>query len=132
MVIHRTILGSWERFFGVFLEHCAGRLPPWLSPVQVRVLPLTDTHQPAAGALVERLKLAGLRAEAAGSQETLGKRIRDSELERIPYVIVLGDAELANGTVAVRIRGTKGQSVVPEAEFLQRALDRVHERAFDP
>ncbi len=132
VVVHRTILGSWERFFGVLLEHCAGRLPPWLAPVQVRVLPLTDAHQPAAASLVERLRLAGLRAEAAGSQETLGKRIREAELERIPYVLVLGDAELSNGTVAVRIRGTKGQSVVPEAEFLQRALDKVHERAFEP
>lgn len=132
VVIHRTILGSWERFFGVFLEHCAGRLPPWLAPVQVRVLPLTDAHQEAASALVERLRIAGLRAEAAGSQETLGKRIRDAEIERIPYVLVLGDAELAHGTVAVRLRGAKGQSVVPEAEFRQRALDKVRERAFDP
>jgi threonyl-tRNA synthetase len=132
VVIHRTILGSWERFFGVFLEHCGGRLPPWLCPVQVRVLPLTDAHQASATALVERLRLAGLRAESAGSQETLGKRIREGEVDRIPYVIVLGDAEQANGTVAVRIRGTKGQSSVPEAEFLQRALDRVRERSFDP
>jgi threonyl-tRNA synthetase len=132
VVVHRTILGSWERFFGVVLEHCAGRLPPWLAPVQVRVLPLTDSHQPPAAALVERLRLAGLRTETAGSQETLGKRIREAELDRIPYVIVLGDAEVSNGTVAVRIRGTKGQSSVPEVEFLQRALDKVRGREFDP
>jgi threonyl-tRNA synthetase len=132
VVIHRTILGSWERFFGVVLEHCAGKLPPWLCPVQVRVLPLTDRHQAAADALVAELKQSGLRAESSGSNETLSKRVRESEIERIPYVLVVGDNEAAGGTVAVRTRGQKGQRTLPRAEFISETVAKVRSRAYDP
>ncbi|HXQ48637.1 MAG TPA: threonine--tRNA ligase, partial [Thermoplasmata archaeon] len=131
VVIHRTILGSWERFFGVFLEHCAGRLPPWICPVQVRVLPVTDRHQAAADELVVELKRAGLRAESSGSQETLSKRVREAEIERIPYVLVVGDAEAASGTVAVRTRGVKGQRTLPKAEFVAQTVEKVRTRAYE-
>jgi threonyl-tRNA synthetase len=131
VVIHRTILGSWERFFGVLLEHCAGRLPPWLCPVQVRVLPVTERHQAAADALVEELRRAGLRSESSGSQETLSKRVREAEIERIPYVLVVGDTEVAGGTVALRTRGAKGQRVLPRNGFLAETLEKVRTRAYD-
>ncbi|MCI4328951.1 MAG: threonine--tRNA ligase, partial [Thermoplasmata archaeon] len=132
VVVHRVILGSWERFFGVFLEHCAGRLPPWLSPVQVRVLPVGERHQAAAESLSSRLLAAGFRAESSGSQETLGKRVREAEVERIPYIAVVGDSEAEGGTVSVRVRGTKGQVTVSEAEFTQRVRTAIQDRAFDP
>jgi threonyl-tRNA synthetase len=132
VVIHRTILGSWERFFGVLLEHTNGRLPPWLSPVQVRVLPLADRHEPAATALADRLHRAGLRAERSGASESVSKRVREAEIERIPYVLVLGDQELSAGTVALRIRGEKGQRSVSEADAEKRMVEAVRSRAFDP
>jgi threonyl-tRNA synthetase len=132
VVIHRTILGSWERFFGVVLEHCAGRLPPWLCPVQARVLPVTERHQVAAEELVQELQHAGLRAESTGSQETLSKRVREAEIERIPYVLVVGDAEAAGGTLAVRTRGQKGQRTQPKAEFITQTVEKVRSRAYDP
>jgi len=132
VVVHRTILGTWERFFGVLLEHVGGRLPPWLAPSQVRVLPVTDRHADAAKGLVEELRAARLRAEAAGTEESLSKRVRTAEVERIPYVVVLGDKEVAEGTVAVRVRGTKENRPMSRAEFLAYVLDRVHRREFDP
>jgi threonyl-tRNA synthetase len=132
VVIHRTILGSWERFLGVLLEHTNGRLPPWLSPEQARVLPLADRHEPAARELAGRLRAAGLRVGEASSSESLGKRVREAEIQRVPYVLVLGDQELEHGTVALRVRGAKGQTVVPEAEATHRMLTAVHDRAFDP
>ncbi|MCI4321985.1 MAG: threonine--tRNA ligase, partial [Thermoplasmata archaeon] len=115
VVIHRVILGSWERFFGTLLEHCDGRLPPWLSPLQVRVLPLAERHEATAVELVRRLRTAGLRAESSGSQETLSKRVREAEIQRLPYTIVLGDQEAAAGTVALRVRGEKGQKILSES-----------------
>ncbi|MFI5415610.1 MAG: His/Gly/Thr/Pro-type tRNA ligase C-terminal domain-containing protein, partial [Candidatus Lutacidiplasmatales archaeon] len=132
VVIHRTILGSWERFLGVVLEHCAGKLPPWLCPVQVRVLPVTERHQGGADALVAELRRAGARAESSGSQETLGKRVREAEVARIPYVLVVGDAESTGTTVTARVRGRKGQESIPKDEFIARLKDKLTSRAFDP
>jgi threonyl-tRNA synthetase len=132
VVIHRTILGSWERFLGVLLEHCNGRLPPWLSPEHVRVLPLAERHDGPAKELAARLRKAGLRVGESGSSESVAKRVREAEIQRVPYVAVLGDQELEHGTMALRIRGAKGQSVLPEAEATQRMVDAVQSRAFDP
>ena len=131
-VIHRTILGTWERFFGVFLEHCNGRLPPWLAPEQVRVLPVGERHAELANGIALRARAAGLRATASDSQETLGKRIREAELERVPYVLVVGDQEMENGTVNLRRRGTKATASVAIDAFLDEAMARVRAREFDP
>ncbi len=132
VVIHRTILGTWERFTGVLIEHLAGRWPPWLAPVQVRVLPVTERQSAAANGLLEELAGAGLRAEVAGAEESLGKRVRTAELDRIPYVAVLGDKEVADGSVAIRIRGSKENRSFSRPEFVAYALDRVRRREFDP
>jgi threonyl-tRNA synthetase len=131
-VIHRTILGTWERFLGVLTEHLAGRWPPWLAPVQVRVLPVTERHATAARALVEELDTLGLRAAATGSDETLPKRVRAAELDRIPYVVVLGDREISDGSLSLRVRGSKEAHAVSRAEFLARVTERVRRREFDP
>lgn len=132
VVIHRTILGTWERFLGVLTEHCAGRWPPWLSPVQVRVLPVTDRHAEAARSLVEELRALGLRAEVTGSEESLPKRVRTAEVDRIPYVAVVGDREAADGTVSVRVRGIKEGRSQSRPEFLAHVADKVRRRDFDP
>lgn len=132
VVIHRVILGSWERFFAVLLEHCNGRLPPWLSPVQVRILPVTDRQAELARGLAGELRSSHLRVEVSDTLETLPKRVRQAEVERVPYIAVLGDQELTDGSVALRIRGSKGSTSLSRAEFIDRVSRRVRERAFEP
>ena len=132
VVIHRTILGSWERFLGVVIEHCAGRFPPWIAPVQVRVLPIADRHAAAAQGLVDELEKDGVRVELAAPTESIAKRVRSAEVDRIPYVLVLGDKELAEGTLSVRVRGAKESASKSRAEFTAYVLDRVRRREFDP
>jgi threonyl-tRNA synthetase len=131
IVIHRTILGSFERFVGVLLEHTAGRLPPWLAPVQIKVLPVGENHAEAARKLVGELTAAGLRAEISLSEETLGKRVRSAELDRVPYIAVLGDRELAEATVSLRLAGRKEAVSLPAAELVGRILDTVRRRSFE-
>jgi threonyl-tRNA synthetase len=107
-VIHRALLGSLERFVGIAIEHYGGDFPLWLAPVQVRVLPVSEQHAERAHAIVERLRGAGVRVELDERDETLGKRIRDAELEKIPLVVVFGERE-SDTALAVRARG-EGQS----------------------
>jgi threonyl-tRNA synthetase len=125
IVIHRALFGSFERFIGILVEHFAGDFPFWLSPVQARVLPVGLSHQDAARALGERLDLEGFRADVDERDETLGKRIRDAELEKVPFVVVYGDRESENA-LAVRERGA-GQSTLS----LEELLARFHELAVE-
>jgi threonyl-tRNA synthetase len=104
VVIHRALLGSLERFIGILIEHYAGAFPVWLAPVQVRVVPVGETHRDSAREVVEELRAAGLRAELDERDETVGKRIRDAEVQKLPYVVVYGDRE-SRDTLAVRERG---------------------------
>ena len=131
VVVHRTILGSWERFLGVVLEHTAGRLPPWLSPTQVRVLPLTERHTTAAQGLVDELKSDSVRAALSPADESVAKRVREGELDRIPYLVVIGDKEVADDTVSVRVRGSKGSRTLSRPEFRAYVADRIRRREFD-
>jgi threonyl-tRNA synthetase len=117
-VIHRALYGSFERFIGILVEHYGGDFPFWIAPVQVRVLPVGEAHQQAARSLVERLVEEGFRPEVDDRDETLGKRIRDAELEKVPFVVVYGDRE-SDDALAVRERGA-GQSTLSLAELLQR------------
>ncbi len=118
VVIHRALLGSLERFIGILIEHYAGAFPFWLSPVQARVIPVGEGHRGAAGALRERLLGEGYRADVDERDETLGKRIREAEVEKIPFVVVYGDRE-SDDTLAVRERGGD-QSTLSLAELLER------------
>ncbi len=117
-VVHRALLGSLERFMGILIEHYAGAFPFWLAPVQVRVLPVGEAHGEAASSLVARLKDAGFRAEVDEPTETIGKRIRSSELEKIPVTIVYGDKE-SDDSLAVRERGGE-QSTLSLSALLER------------
>jgi threonyl-tRNA synthetase len=106
IMIHRALFGSVERFFGVLTEHYAGAFPAWLAPVQVRVLGVRDDHDPYVFRIVDRLKAEGFRADFAEASEKLGARIRKGKLEKIPYVLVVGDDDVENGTVGVNRRGS--------------------------
>jgi threonyl-tRNA synthetase len=118
-MIHRALLGSFERFVGVYLEHTGGDLPLVLAPEQVRILPVGDTHRADAESLADRLRGEGLRAEVDERDETLGRRIRDAELEKVPYVVVWGDRESLE-SVSVRRRG--GEQSVISADALAEEL----------
>ena len=104
IMIHRAIYGSLERFIGILIEHYAGRFPLWLSPVQVKVLPVSARYLPYAGEVLEALRAAGIRAEADQSDEKLGYKIREAQMDKVPYMIILGEKEQAGHTVSVRKR----------------------------
>ncbi len=110
-MIHRALLGSFERFLGVYLEHTAGELPVWLAPIQARVVPVAQTHRGLAAAVVDDLWRRGVRADLDEREETMGRRVRDAELDKIPYVVVVGDKEVEGDTLSLRIRG-EGEVVV--------------------
>ena len=121
VVIHRALLGSLERFIGILIEHYAGAFPFWLAPVQVRVIPVGDGHRDDANVLRARLVEEGYRADVDERDETLGKRIRDAEVEKVPFVVVYGDRE-SEDSLAVRERGG-GQSTQSLAQLLARFAD---------
>jgi threonyl-tRNA synthetase len=110
-VVHRAFFGSFERFIAILIEHYAGAFPLWLAPVQVRVVPVGQAHHEAAQALAGKLRAAGVRVEVDDRAETLGKRIRDAEVEKVPYAVVWGDRE-SEAALAVRRRGGEGQDTL--------------------
>ena len=125
VVIHRAIFGSFERFIALLIEHYAGAFPLWLSPVQVIILPIADRHTPHAEKVLKHLSNAGLRAELDSRQEKIGYKIREAQLQKIPYMLVVGDREIESNSVAVRKRTAGdigGQSI---ESFTQAALEEV-------
>jgi threonyl-tRNA synthetase len=121
IMIHRALFGSVERFFGVLTEHYAGAFPTWLAPVQVRILGVRDDHDDYAWRLVNRLKGEGFRADMVEASDKLGARIRKAKLEKIPYVLVVGDDDVAAGTVGVNKRGSEQpERGVAVDEFVHR------------
>ena len=107
VMIHRALMGSVERFFGVLIEHYAGNFPAWLAPLQVRVLPVAEAHQEYAEDLIKQFTEAGFRADLDPATDPLGKRVRNGKVEKLPYVLVVGDDDVANNTVGVNKRGVK-------------------------
>src|SRR5213592_2366056 len=133
VMIHRAIYGTLERFCGFLIEHFAGAFPLWLSPEQVRVLPIADVQAPAARAVHERLRGAGIRSSVDERSETLNYKIRDGETHKVPYMAVVGEREAQAGTVAVRARGAgKKQVVLPLEEFVQQLQEEVRTRSLSP
>jgi threonyl-tRNA synthetase len=121
VVIHRAIFGSFERFIALLLEHTAGALPLWLAPVQAIVLPIADRHAEYAAGVRDRLMTAGLRAEIDARQEKVNYKIREAQLQKIPYMLVVGDREAAEGTVAVRSRSGGDLGARPVKDFIRDA-----------
>ncbi len=128
VMIHRVVLGSIERFIGVITEHFAGAFPLWLSPVQVKVLTITENQNEYAEKVTEELKAAGLRVEADIRNEKLGYKIREARNQKTPYILVVGGKEAEDGTVAVRRRGTEESHTMPVADFMAQALAEVASR----
>jgi threonyl-tRNA synthetase len=116
-VIHRALYGSFERFVGILIEHYAGAFPFWLAPVQVRIVPVADAHRDPARELAQELEASGYRVEVDEREETVGKRIREAEVEKVPFTIVYGDKE-SRDSLALRERGG-GQSHPSLAELLE-------------
>jgi threonyl-tRNA synthetase len=120
VMIHRALFGSVERFFGVLLEHYAGNFPTWLAPVQVRVLPVSDAHETYAEEVAAKLRSLGHRVDVVDATDGLGKRVRAAKLEKLPYVLVVGDDDVREGTVGVNPRGGDVERGVPVDTFIER------------
>jgi threonyl-tRNA synthetase len=129
VMIHRALFGSFERFIGILLEHLDGQLPVWLSPVQAIVLPITDHQNDAAAGVLAALEAAGLRGELDARSESVGRKIRDAELRKLPYMLVLGEREAASGTVALRERSAGDVGVVALEEFVARLRSESMQRS---
>ena len=128
VMIHRALLGSIERFIGVITEHFAGAFPTWLAPVQVKVLPITDRAADYSGQIADKLTQAGYRVEVDYRNEKIGKKIREAQLEKIPYMLVIGDKEAEAGTVAVRDRVSGDRGVVALDDFMAELKTAVEEK----
>jgi threonyl-tRNA synthetase len=127
IMLHRALFGSVERFFGVLLEHYAGALPTWLAPVQVRILPVASAHEDYAAELRTQFTQAGLRVDVSHADDQLGKRIRNAKLEKLPYVLVVGDDDVAHHSVGVNPRGGEVERDVLANDFLARVLAEIAE-----
>jgi threonyl-tRNA synthetase len=117
-MIHRALLGSIERFFGVLIEHYAGAFPLWLAPVQAVIMPIADRHHDYAREVAKALKAAGFRAHVDDRNEKTGYKIREAQMQKIPYMLVLGDREMESRAVAVRHREEGDKGATPLDEFI--------------
>ncbi len=130
-MIHRAIFGSIERFIGVLIEHYAGLLPLWLSPVQAVVIPISDVHLPYAREVKEKLEKEGLRVEIDERNERMNKKIRDAELQKVPYMLIVGDREMENKTVSLRTKKKGNMGNLTIEEFINRAKDIIKNKSLE-
>ncbi len=128
IVVHRAPLGSLERFFAILVEHYAGAFPVWLAPVQAVIIPITDRHLPYAEQVARRLQEAGLRVEVDRRSARMNAKIRDAQVQKIPYMLVAGDKEAQSGQVALRLRSGENPGPVELEAFVERALDDIRRR----
>ncbi|ULQ57647.1 threonine--tRNA ligase [Flavihumibacter rivuli] len=129
LIIHRAPLGTHERFIGFLLEHYAGKFPTWLAPKQVKVLPISDKFMDYANEVKKQLKAAGVRVEVDDRNEKIGKKIRDTELQRVPYMLVVGEKEMNEGKVAVRRQGKGDAGVVAVTDFVAQITKEIADRS---
>ena len=130
IILHRTVFGSLERFLGILLEHFRGRLPVWLAPIQIRVLSFTDRNQKYGEKVFEELKkqIPNLRVDVDFSQTTVGSKVKEAEIMKVPYIIVVGDKEEKEKTLAVRIKGSNKIESIKLNDFVKRVKKEVLER----
>lgn len=128
IMIHRAIFGSIERFIGILIEHFAGKFPLWLAPKQVKILPITDRTIDYAKQVADKLTNKGIRCEIDGRNEKIGYKIREAKLEKVPYVLVVGDKEAEDGTVNVNMRGVEEKSTLSVDEFIAKAVKEVEDK----
>jgi threonyl-tRNA synthetase len=124
-MVHRALLGSLERFFGVLIEHYAGAFPVWLSPVQVALIPIADRHLDYARDVAEQLRKAGLRVTVNDRAERMNAKIRDAQNQKIPYMLVVGDQEIENNQVALRLRNGENPGPIPVTTFIERVKEAI-------
>jgi threonyl-tRNA synthetase len=127
-MIHRALLGSMERFFGVLLEHHGGALPVWLCPVQAVLIPIADRHVEYCRQVQERLRQAGLRVEIDSREDRMNAKIRNAQLQKIPYMLVVGDREQQGGAVSVRLRSGEDLKSKTVEEFLALVQSAVEKK----
>jgi threonyl-tRNA synthetase len=127
-MIHRALMGSIERFFGILIEHYGGAFPVWLSPVQVEIIPIADRHNDYAHKVAKDLKAAGLRAEVDDRSDRMNAKIRDAEKQKIPFMLVVGDREMEAEKVDVRRRSGERLGALAVDEFKALALEDVAEK----
>jgi threonyl-tRNA synthetase len=128
LIIHRAPLGTHERFIGFLLEHYAGRFPTWLAPVQVKILPISDKFMDYAKEVLQKLKKADIRAEIDDRNEKIGKKIRDTELMKVPYMLVVGEKEVNENKASIRKHGKGDVGAKSVDEFLKEIVEEVRER----
>jgi threonyl-tRNA synthetase len=128
LIIHRAPLGTHERFIGFLLEHYAGKFPTWLAPLQVKILPISDKFMDYGETVLQKLRTAGIRAEIDDRNEKIGKKIRDTELAKVPYMLVFGEKEIENNAVAVRKQGLGDQGVKNLEEFIDNLVIEIRNR----
>ncbi len=128
IMIHRAIYGSLERFFGILIEHYAGAFPTWLSPVQVVIIPISERHEEKAKEVKEILEKAGVRVEIDDRRETLGYRVRQAQLQKIPYMVILGDKEVASERISLRTRNGKEYKDVSLEGFVAKVTEEIRDR----
>jgi len=129
VVLHRAVTGSTERFMGVIIEHFAGAFPVWLAPVQAVVLPIADRHADYARRVCHVLAGAGLHVEVDERREKLNAKIRDAQLQKIPYMLIVGDNEAASEAVSLRLRSGENVGALPLVEVLERMRERVETKS---
>ena len=129
VMIHRVVFGSIERFIGILIEHFAGAFPAWLSPVQVKVLPISDRFYDKAEEIKNNLEKQGIRAEADSRSEKIGYKIREAQLEKVNYMLIIGEKEIESSTVSVRSRSKGDLGAMSEEEFTAMLKNEIDTKA---
>jgi threonyl-tRNA synthetase len=127
-MIHRALFGSIERFFGILVEHYAGAFPPWLAPVQVVGIPIADAHVPYLSQVADQLRECGIRIEVDASDDRMQKKIRTAQRQKVPYMLIAGDDDVAKGAVSFRYRDGSQKNGVPVAEAIAEIVAAVRDR----
>jgi threonyl-tRNA synthetase len=128
-MIHRALFGSIERFFGILVEHYAGAFPPWLAPVQVTGIPITEAHVPYLEDVAVQLRARGIRVEVDTSDDRMQKKIRTAQRQKVPYMLLAGDDDVAKGAVSFRYRNGEQRNGVPIGEAITEIVTAVESRA---
>ncbi len=128
IMVHRVAFGSIERFIGILIEHFAGKFPVWLSPVQVKILPITDRQIAYANELCDKMKAAGIRVSVDDRSEKIGYKIREAQMSKVPYMLVVGEKEMEAGQVAVRRRDKGDMGAVSADEFIATVCKEIEDK----
>src|SRR5919202_1715904 len=131
VVIHRAVTGSTERFLGLLIEHFAGAFPAWLAPVQAAIIPIADRHVPYAREVAAKLAAAGLRVEVDDSGNRMNQKVREAQLQKVPYMLVVGDRDIAAGAVSVRLRTEEQLGAMPLDDFVALGRPVIETKSLD-